>query len=229
VSSLKSVNDDLNAKLEEANRCSSCVEHVSICNRCKDFDVDACDEHLMSITKLNDEVASLIAQLKNCKINYDQLKFARDAYTMGRHSSIKDGLGFRKETKNLTSQKASVLNKEKGKAPMASSSKKCHAYIYDRKFARNAHYNKSYDAFNSHAMFPSSSTFVHGRSKPRNNHVVHHVPRRVCNEPSTIYHACNTSFAICCKNGDKTCIWVPKAIVTNLVGPNKSWVPKTQA
>jgi hypothetical protein len=24
-----------------------------------------------------------------------------------------------------------------------------------------------------------------------------------------------------CK-GDKTCIWVPKAIVTNLVGPNKS-------
>ncbi|KAL5672419.1 hypothetical protein ACJX0J_016725, partial [Zea mays] len=27
----------------------------------------------------------------------------------------------------------------------------------------------------------------------------------------------------------KTCIWVPKAIVTNLVGPNKSWVPKTQA
>jgi hypothetical protein len=53
---------------------------------------------------------------------------------------------------------------------------------------------------NSHAMFASSSTFVHGRSKPRRNHVVHHVPRKVCNEPSTIYHACNTSFAICCKN-----------------------------
>jgi predicted RNase H-like nuclease (RuvC/YqgF family) len=78
VSSLKSVNDDLNAKLEEANKSISCVEHVSICNRCKDFDVDACDEHLMSITKLNDEVASLNAQLKTCKINFDQLKFARD-------------------------------------------------------------------------------------------------------------------------------------------------------
>jgi hypothetical protein len=64
VSSLKSINDDLNAKLEEANKSSSCVEHVSICNRCKDFDVDACDEHLMSITKLHDEVASLNAQLK---------------------------------------------------------------------------------------------------------------------------------------------------------------------
>jgi hypothetical protein len=33
------------------------------------------------------------------------------------------------------------------------------------KFSRNAHYNRSYDAFNSHAMFASSSTFVHGRSK----------------------------------------------------------------
>jgi hypothetical protein len=98
MSSLKIVNDDLNAKLEKANKSSSCVEHVSICNRCKNFDVDACDEHLMSITKLNDEVASLNAQLKTCKINFDQLKFARDAYTIGRHPSIKDGLGFRKET-----------------------------------------------------------------------------------------------------------------------------------
>jgi hypothetical protein len=190
----------------------------------------------MSITKLNDEVASLNAQLKTCKINFDQLKFARDAYTVGRHPSIKDGLGFQKETKNLTSQKAPVLNKEKGKAPMASSTQRNHAFIYnDRRHSRNAH--RSYDR-DSHAMFASSSTFVHGR--PRKSNVVHRVPRRVCNEPSTIYHACNTSFALLCKNakvvarklgskckGDKTCIWVPKAIVTNLVGPNKSWVPKT--
>jgi hypothetical protein len=90
-------------------------------------------------------------------------------------------------------------------------------------------------------MFASSSTFVHGRSRPRKNHVVPHIPRKLCKEPSTIYHACNTSFVLLCKNakvvarklgskckGDKTCIWVPKTILTNLVGPNKSWVPKTQ-
>jgi hypothetical protein len=67
VSSLKSVNDDLNAKLEEANKYRSCVEHVSICNRCKDFDVDAFDEHLMSITKLNDEVQVLMLNLRLAK------------------------------------------------------------------------------------------------------------------------------------------------------------------
>jgi hypothetical protein len=115
ISSLKNLNDGLNARLEEVRKTSSCVEHVSICNRCKDFDVDACDEHLISITKLNDEVASLNAQLKTCKIDFDKLKFARDAYTIGRHPSIKDGLGFRKETNNLTSQRIPVLNKEKAK------------------------------------------------------------------------------------------------------------------
>jgi hypothetical protein len=63
VSSLKKISDELNAKLEEVSKTSSCVEHVIICNRCKDFDVDACDEHLISIAKLNNEVASLNAQL----------------------------------------------------------------------------------------------------------------------------------------------------------------------
>jgi hypothetical protein len=244
LSSLKILNDELTTKLEGVNKVSSCEEHVVICDRCKDFDVDACDEHLISINKLNDEVASLNAQLKTCKINFDQLKFVRDAYTIGRHPSIKDGLGFRREAKNLTSHRASVLNKEKGKAPMTSSPQRNHAFIYNEKVASRSHYNRNYahTTYNdSHAMFASSSTFMHGRSRPRRSNVVHHVPKRVCNEPSTIYHACNTSFALLCKNekvvarklgskcnGDKTSIWVPKAIVTNLIGPNKSWVPKTQ-
>jgi intracellular sulfur oxidation DsrE/DsrF family protein len=61
ISSLKILNDDLNAKLKVVNKSSSCVEHVVICNRCKDFNIDACVEHLTSIAKLNDEVASLNA------------------------------------------------------------------------------------------------------------------------------------------------------------------------
>jgi hypothetical protein len=182
-------------------------------------------------------VASLNTQLKTCKIDFDKLKFARDAYTIGRHPSIKDGLGFRKEAKNLTSQKAPILAKEKGKAPMASSVQKNHAFMYNRKIAsHNRRYD--HDACESHAMFASSSNF---NGRPRRN-FVSHAPRKMCNKPTTIFHACNTTFVLSCKNekvvarklgskckGDKACIWVPKAIVTNLVGPNKSWVPKTQA
>jgi hypothetical protein len=231
VSSLKNLNDELKAKLEEVSKTSSCVEHVIICNRCKDFDVDACDKHLASITKLNNEVASLNAQLKTCKVDFDKLKFARDAYTIGRHPSIKDGLGFQKKTKNLTSQRTPILNKEKGKAPMASSPQRNHAFIYDRKIASHSHRSYGHVAYyDSNATFASRSTHGYGRNRPR----------RMCNKPSTIYHAYNTSFVLTCKNtkvvarklgskckGDKTCIWVPKVIVTNLVGPNKSWVPKT--
>jgi hypothetical protein len=248
ISSLKNLNDDLNAKLEKVNETSSCVEHVVICNRCKDLDVDACNEHASTIAKLNSDVASLNAQLKTCMDNYEKLKFARDAYTVGRHPSIKDGLGFQKETKNLTSQRTSDLNKEKGKAPMASSSshdQKNHAYLYAH-VKKVSHHDKCYNHaatyHDSHAMFASSSTYVHDKSWPRHNHTISRAPRKVYTGPTAMYQTCNASFVLLCKNvkvvarklgskckGDKTCIWVPKVIVTNLVGPNKSWVPKTQA
>jgi hypothetical protein len=91
-------------------------------------------------------------------------------------------------------------------------------------------------------MFASSSTYAYSRNRTMHNHVVSHAPRKTCNSPTTVYHACNASFVLSCKNakvvarklgskckGDKICIWVPKIVVTNLVGPNKSWVPKTQA
>jgi hypothetical protein len=247
IFTLKGVNDDLNAKLEIANKSNSCVEHVKICNRCKDFDVDACSEHLVCISKLNNEVASLNAQLKTSKSDFDKLKFAGDAYTIGRHPSIKDGLGFKREAKNLTSHKAPIPIKEKGKAPMANSVQKNHAFLYhDRRYSRNVHYDRSCNAYNSNAMIASSSSIMHDRNLTRKNVMprrnVVHVPRKTNSEPSTVYHALNASFAICRKDkkiiarklgakckGDKTCIWVPKTTVTNLVGPNMSWVPKTQA
>jgi hypothetical protein len=163
----KNLNVDLNAKLEEVNSASSSIEHVVICNRCKDFNTDACNEHASTILKLNNDVATLNDQLKTCEDNYEKLKFARDAYTIGRHPSIKDGLGFQKEIKNLTSQRTSSLNKGKGKAPMASSSQKNHAYLYDKKVTNVAHHDRCHNlvvfalchdaAFSSHAMFASSS------------------------------------------------------------------------
>jgi hypothetical protein len=259
ISKLKNLNVDLNAKLEEVNFASSSIEHVVICNRCKDFNIDACNEHASTILKLNNDVASLNAQLRTCKDNYEKLKFARDAYTIGRHPSIKDGLGFQKETKNLTSQRTFNLNKEKGKATMASSSyssndQKNHAYLYAhvRNISSAAHHDKCYNhvvfptrhdaTFNSHAMFASSSSYAHGRNRPRHNHVASHAPRRASTRPTMFYQTCDASFVLICKNEkvvarslrpkckrDKTCIWVPKSVVTNPVGPNKSWVPKTQA
>jgi hypothetical protein len=241
------------------NVTSSSVEHVSICNRCKYFDINACNKHASTILNLNNDVASLNAQLKTCKDDYDKLKFVRDAYTIGIHPSIKDGLGFQKGTKDSTSQRTSNLNKEKGKAPMASSSysshdQKNHTFIYAhvKNVSSVAHHDMCYNhavlptchdaAFNSHAMFASSSSYAHGRNRPRRHHVACHAPRKASNGPTMLYQTCDASFILLCKNDkvvarrlgpkckkDKTCIWVLKSVVTNLEGPNKSWVPKTQA
>jgi hypothetical protein len=80
------------------------------------------------------------------------IKFARDAYTIGRHPSIKDGLGFKREAKNLTCHKAPISIKEKGKAPMTNSIQKNHAFLYhDRKYSRNVHHDRNCNNVVSHA------------------------------------------------------------------------------
>jgi hypothetical protein len=100
ISSLKSINFDLNTKLEITNKSSSCVEHVVICNRCKDFNVDACSEHLISISKLMDEVASLNAQLKTSKNDFDKLKFAREPTPLVDTPQLRMGLASREKPRN---------------------------------------------------------------------------------------------------------------------------------
>jgi hypothetical protein len=92
ISSLKIANDDLDARLEKMSVASSSLEHVPIYNRCKDFDIDACVNDASTILKLNDDIAKLNAQLKVCKDECDKIKFARGAYIIGRHPSIKNVL-----------------------------------------------------------------------------------------------------------------------------------------
>jgi hypothetical protein len=92
--SLKSLNDDLNARIEKSSVVISSIEHVSICAKCKDHDFDDCSNHASTIPKFSDGIVQLNVQLKICKNEVEKVKFARDAFTIGRHSSIKDGLGF---------------------------------------------------------------------------------------------------------------------------------------
>jgi hypothetical protein len=134
----------------------------------------------------------------------------------------------------------------------SSHDRKNHAYLYAH--VKNAssiiHHNHvvfptRHDAvFDSHAMLASSSsTYANGRNIPRRHvhHVASHAPRNASNGPTMLYQTYDASFILKCKNdkvvarnlgpkckSDKTCIWVSKYYVTNLIGPNKSWVPKIQ-
>jgi hypothetical protein len=231
ISSLKSLNVDLNTRIEKLNVPSSTLEHVSICNRCKDYDITACNNHASTISKLNDEIVNLHAHLKIFKNECEKKKIARDAYTIGRHPSIKDGLGFQRGTEDLKSQRASNLIKEEGNAPLASSShsfhdKKNHAYLYAHasNASHVAHHDVCYDhvvlpmrrdaSFDSHAMIASSSSsYVLGtnRSRHRVHHIVSHAPRNASIGPSMLYRTYDALYVLHCKN-DK--------VVAKNVGPN---------
>jgi hypothetical protein len=59
ISCLRNENAILNAKIEELNICkpsTSTVEHVSICTRCRDVNVEAVDDHLATIKQQNDHM-----------------------------------------------------------------------------------------------------------------------------------------------------------------------------
>jgi hypothetical protein len=67
ISCLKTENASLIVEVEELNAChvpTSTVEHVTICTRCRDTDVNAVNDHLAMIKETNDHIAKLNA---NCR------------------------------------------------------------------------------------------------------------------------------------------------------------------
>jgi DNA repair exonuclease SbcCD ATPase subunit len=66
ISCLRDENASLNAKIVELYVCkpsTSIVEHVTICTRCRDVNVEAIDDHLAMIKQQNDHIAKLTAKL----------------------------------------------------------------------------------------------------------------------------------------------------------------------
>jgi hypothetical protein len=97
VSNLRNENAMLHAKIDELNVCkpsTSTVDHVSICMRCRDINVDAIHDHLALIKQQNDHIAQLTSKINEHEIENEKFKFARSMLYNGRRPGIKDGIGF---------------------------------------------------------------------------------------------------------------------------------------
>jgi serine phosphatase RsbU (regulator of sigma subunit) len=97
ISYLRNGNAMLNAKIEELNTCkpsTSTVEHVAICTRCRDVNVEAIDDHLAMIKNQNDHIATLNAKIAEHELKNEKFKFARSILYNGRRPGIKDDIGF---------------------------------------------------------------------------------------------------------------------------------------
>jgi hypothetical protein len=71
ISNLRNENAILNAKIEELKLCkpsTSTVDHVTICTRCRDVNVETIHDHLALIKQQNDHIAQLTAKINEHEI-----------------------------------------------------------------------------------------------------------------------------------------------------------------
>jgi DNA repair exonuclease SbcCD ATPase subunit len=131
---LRDNNDILRAKIVELNSAkpsTSTIEHVTICTRCRDINIDVIHDHMALIKQQNDHIAKLDAKLP------------------------------------------------KRKTPIASNDSNTSFKTFDASYVLT---NKSGKVV---------AKYVRGKHK-----------------------------------GSKTCVWVPKVLVSNVKGPKTIWVPK---
>jgi hypothetical protein len=122
ISNLRNENAILHAKIDELNACkpsTSSVEHVTICTRCRDINVDAIHDHLALIKQQNDHIAQLTAKINEHEIENENFKFARSMLYNMRRPGIKDGIGFQQESNVKLNAHKKLSSFVEGKAPMA--------------------------------------------------------------------------------------------------------------
>jgi hypothetical protein len=80
ISDLRDNNDILRAKIVELNSykpSTSTTEHVTICTRCRDVNIDAIHDHMALIKQQNDHIAKLDAKFVEHDLENEKFKFAR--------------------------------------------------------------------------------------------------------------------------------------------------------
>jgi hypothetical protein len=121
ISNLRDENAILHAKIDELNVCkpsTSTIEHVTICTRCRDINVDGIHDHLGLIKQQNDHIAQLSAKINEHDLENEKFKFARSMLYRGRRPGIKDGIGFHQGDNVKLNAPKKLSNFVKGKAPM---------------------------------------------------------------------------------------------------------------
>jgi hypothetical protein len=244
ISCLRDENAILKSKIEELNACkpsTSTVEHVSICTRCRDVNVEAIDDHLAIIKKQNDHIAKLDAKIVEYELENENFKFIRSMLSNGRRPGIKDGIGFQQGSNVKLNAPKKLSNFVKGKAPMVQDNEGYILYPanYPERKIRRIHARKPHNV--SHHAFMYKNEASSSRHSTRVKMPKNKTPT-ASNEPNTSFKTFDASYMLTNKSGkvvakyvggkhkgSNTCVWVPKVLVSNVKGPKTVWVPKNKA
>jgi hypothetical protein len=244
ISCLRDENDMIKSKIDELNVCkpsTSTVDHVTICTRCRDVSIDAIHDHLALIKQQNDHITQLTAEINEHEIENEKFKFARSMLYNGRHPGIKDGIGFQQGSNVKLSAPNRLSNFVKGKAPMVQDNEGYILYPanYPEHKIRRIHAKKSHSVSHHVFMYKSEAS-----SSRQSTHVK--LPKKktptASNEPNISFKTFDASYVLTNKSGkvvakyvggkhkgSKTCVWVPKVLVSNVKRPKTVWVPKNKA
>jgi hypothetical protein len=165
ISCLRDENVMLKSKIDELKSCTpttSTVDHVSICMRCRDINVDAIHDHLALIKEQNDHITQLTVKINEHEIENEKFKFARSMLYNGRRPDITDGIGFQQGDNVNLNAPEKLSNFVKGKAPMAQDNKGYILYPvgYPEHKIRRIHARKPHSVSHHAFMYkkePSSS------------------------------------------------------------------------
>jgi hypothetical protein len=243
ISSLRNENAILHAKIYELKSCklsTSTVEHVAICTRCRDINVDAIHDHLALIKQQNDHIAQLTAKINEHEIENKKNKFARSMLYSGRRPGIKDDIGFQQGSNVKINAPKGLSNFVKGKAPMVQDNEGYILYPagYLEHKIRRIHARKPHTVSHHAFMYKNEAS-----SSRHSSHVK--MPKRktptASNEPNVSFKTFDATYVLTSKSGkvvakyvggkhkgSKTCVWVPKVLVSNVKGPKTVWVPKNK-
>jgi hypothetical protein len=238
ISFLRDENAILNAKIEELKSCkpsTSTVEHVAICTRCRDVNVEPL------IKQQNDHISQLTAKINEHEIENEKFKFARSMLNNGRRPGIKDDIGFQQGSNVKLNAPKRLSNFVKGKAPMVQDNEGYILYpaSYPEHKLRRIHAKKSHSISHHAFMYKNEAS-----SSRQSTHVK--LPKKktptTSNEPNISFKTFDASYVLTNKSGkvvakyvggkhkgSKTCVWVPKLLVSNVKGPKYVWVPKNKA
>jgi hypothetical protein len=241
---LRTKNDLLHAKVVELKSCkpsTSTVEHTTICTSCRDVDVYAIHDHMALIKQQNDHIAKLDAKIAEHNLENEKFKFARSMLYSGRRPGIKDGIGFQKEDNvKLNAPPKKLSNCVKGKAPMPQDNEGYILYpaSYPEDKIRRIHSRKSHSG-------PKHAFMYKGETSSSRQPTHAKLPKRktpsASNDYNISFKTFDASYVLTNKSGKvvakfvggkhkgtKTCVWVPKVLVSNAKGPKTVWVPKTK-
>jgi hypothetical protein len=234
ISCLRDENATLHAKIEELKLCkpsTSTVDHVTICTRCRDINVDAIHDHLALIKQQNDHIAQLTSKINEHEIENEKFKFARSMLYSGRRPGIKDGIGFQHGSNVKLNAPKKLSSFVKGKAPMAQDNEGYILYPsgYPEHKIRRIHARKPHNVSHHAFMYKNEAS-----SSRQSTHVK--LPKKktptASNDHNVSFKTFDASYVLTNKlgkivvkyvggkhKGSKTCVWVPKVFVSNVKGP----------